>query len=121
MVVAFDTLEYAGRLERAGFTREQAAAQVQALVAIVSDELVTKRDLHELHLAVQRDFDEFHLAVQRDFDATRKEIADLRVATQRDMQDLRHGMRELGHRLTIRLGGMLAVSVGVMAALVKLL
>jgi hypothetical protein len=76
--IVFDTLEYAGRLKRAGFTEEQAAAQVQALAAVVGDNLVTK-------------------------------------------QELREQLRVLEHRLTRRLGTMLSVAVGVMAALVKLL
>ena len=35
--------------------------------------------------------------------------------------DLRHEMRELEHRLIIRLGGMLVIAVGVLAVLIKIL
>jgi hypothetical protein len=41
----FDTLEYASRLKRAGFTEQQAEAQMRALAAIVNDNLATKQDL----------------------------------------------------------------------------
>ncbi len=171
MAVAFDTLEHASRLERAGFTREQAAAQVQALVAIVTDNLVTKHDLHELRLAMQRDFHDFRAEMRHEWAEMRREWAEMRnewagvrndwvgvrndwagvrnewagvrnewaemrhewaefrtgewaefrAGMERETRDLRHGLREVEHRLTVRLGGMLAVAVGAVAALVKLL
>ena len=47
------------------------------------------------------------------------------LATKADLNrvanDLRHEMRELEHRLTIRLGGMLVIAVGVLAVLIKIL
>jgi len=85
VAIVFDTLEYASRLKRAGFTEQQAEAQVQALAAIVNDNLATKQDL---------------LAVK---------------------QELKQDMRDLEHRLTLRMGTMLSLAVGVVAALVKLL
>ena len=151
MAVVFDTLEYANRLERAGFSREQAAAQIQALVAVVSDRVATKADLemhqaatrHELEAfqaAIRHDFETFQVAMRREFEAfqaamrhefeafqasMRGELDELRVATKHDIDELRvatkHALLSLEHRLTVRLGGMLAVSVGLVAALVKLL
>jgi len=92
VAIVFDTLEYASRLKRAGFTEQQAEAQVQALAAIVNDNLATKQDL---------------LAVKQD-------IASVK-------QELKQDLRDLEHRLTLRMGTMLSVAVGVVAALVKLL
>lgn len=47
------------------------------------------------------------------------------LATKRDLKELEfkltQSMREMEYRLTIRLGGMLAASIGIVAALVKLL
>ena len=56
-------------------------------------------------------------------------LIDEQLATKRDLQELearlRHDMQEmelrLTHALTLRLGSMLVVAVGVVAALVKLL
>jgi hypothetical protein len=103
VAIVFDTLEYASRLKRAGFTEQQAEAQVQALAAIVDDNLATKQDL----ILVKQDL----LAVKQEL---KQDIAAVK-------QELRHDMRELGLRLTLRLGTMLSVAVGVVAALVKLL
>ena len=53
------------------------------------------------------------------------EIIDERLATKQDMKEmelsLKRDMKELEMRLTIRLGGMMAVSIAIVAALVKLL
>ena len=47
------------------------------------------------------------------------------LATKKDLKDmeinLRHEMKEMESRLTIRLGGMMAASIALIAALVKLL
>ena len=43
------------------------------------------------------------------------------VATRQDIKDLRVELREMEQRLTIRLGAMLAASIAIVAALVRLL
>ena len=96
MTLAFDTLAYAEKLQAAGFTEEQARAQVEALAAIVADNLATKRDLKELETNLTRDIKEGDAALRREIEA-------------------------MGYKLTIRMGGMLVVAVGVLAAIQKLL
>lgn len=49
------------------------------------------------------------------------EIIDERLATKQDIMQLQRDLKELEMRLTIRLGGMMAVSIAIVAALVKLL
>lgn len=107
MAVAFDTLAYARRLKQAGFSEEQAVVQAEALAAVVSETLATKQDLRELALATKQDLRE--LAV-----ATKQDLRELALTTKQDL-------RELEYRLTFRLGTMLTVAVGSVAALVKLL
>jgi hypothetical protein len=52
-------------------------------------------------------------------------IIEDRLATKKDLKDmeinLRHQMKEIEARLTIRLGGMMAAAIALIAALVKLL
>ena len=52
-------------------------------------------------------------------------LIDEKLATKQDLKELearlRHDMKELELRLTIRLGSMMVVGIGVVAALVKLL
>jgi hypothetical protein len=101
MAVVFDTLAYARRLKKVGVSEEQAEVQAEALAAVVNDQLVTKEDLRVV--------------------ATRQELSDLRQEFKELKQELRQDLRELEHRLTVRLGTMMTVAVGALAALVKLL
>jgi hypothetical protein len=96
MAVAFDTLAYARRLRAAGFTEQQAEVQAEALASVVSETLATKEDLRDLA------------------QATKHDLRDLAQATKQDLRDLEH-------RLTVRLGAMMSVAVGIVAALTKLL
>lgn len=45
---AFDTLIYAKRLKKAGFTEKQAETQAEAFADVVNDNLATKHDLKKL-------------------------------------------------------------------------
>ena len=46
--MVFNSLNYAKRLEQAGFTREQAEAQANIMTEIVNEKIATKQDLREL-------------------------------------------------------------------------
>lgn len=48
-------------------------------------------------------------------------LVENKLATKRDIEDVRRDIRDLESKLTIRLGGMLVVSVTAVATLVKLL
>ncbi|WP_298068727.1 hypothetical protein [uncultured Mailhella sp.] len=48
--MVFNSLNYAKRLEEAGFTRNQAEAQANIMTEIVDEKMATKRDLRELEL-----------------------------------------------------------------------
>ena len=103
MPVAFDTLTYAKKLRDAGFTQEQAEVQAHALADVVEERLATKQDIAIL----QRDIKELDVSFKRD-------MKELETSLQRDIKDMEY-------RMTIRLGAMLAVSITIMGALVKLL
>jgi hypothetical protein len=90
--VAFDTLKYAKRLKEAGFTEQQAEALASAQVDLIEANLATKADI----LGIIRSTEALRLDLQRD-------------------------MKELEYRLTIRLGGLIALAIGAVATLVKLL
>ena len=44
----FDTLKYAKKLIKAGFTEQQAEVQAEAIKELIDDKLATKRDLKVL-------------------------------------------------------------------------
>jgi len=84
----FDTLAYAKKLKQAGFTDEQAEVQSEALAGALENNMATKLDITNLN---------------RDIAEMKQELA-LRIET-------------LGYKLTIRLGSMLVVAVGLLASL----
>jgi hypothetical protein len=91
--VTFDTLKFVERLKDSGIPEPQAKAIVEAFREAQGEaELATVRDLRELG------------------ELTRHEI-----------ELVRRDLKELESRMTIKLGAMLVVAVGVVAALVKLL
>ncbi len=45
---------------------------------------------------------------------------DANLATKGDIKDLRHEMREMRYQIIITLGGMIAVAVAILAALIKM-
>ena len=93
--ITFDTLKFSNTLKEAGVLPAQAEAEARALSEVLEvnlKELVTKDDLkHELALV------------------------------RRDIDDVRRDMREMEQRLIIKLGALMAFSIGIVAALVKLL
>ena len=90
--LVFDTLAYAKKLKAVGFTEDQAEVQAETLAELLDDQLATKRDIKELEVKIT-------------------EVE----------SNLKRDIKELEMRLTIRLGVMMAASIAIIAALVKLL
>ena len=79
------------KLKAAGVPEAQAKEQIEVMREVIEDKLTTKRDLKELEQAISQ-----------------------------DIKDVRAELKELEYRLTIRLGAMMAASIAIVAALVKL-
>jgi len=87
----FNALRYTEELEKAGFSRVQAEVSMKVLIEIMDDNFVTKADLKELEAKMELKF-----------------------------QGVGHAIEKLEYRLTIKLGTMLTLAIGVMTAIVKL-
>ena len=92
MPIAFDTHTYVKRLVAAGMPEAQAEVQAEALTEVVLAKLATKDDLALMEQRIVQRFAEM---------------------------DTR--LKDLGLRLTLRTGVMLAAGIAIVAALVKLL
>src|SRR5437763_7139582 len=101
--LAFDTHASVKKLKDAGFTEQQAEAQVEVLVEIIESNLVTKRDLKEVEAVLKLDIAE----VKRDVEA-------LRLATKHDLEVLKQELRAEMWRIV---GVQTIVLIGVMVAL----
>jgi hypothetical protein len=95
MAYTFDSLGYAKRLRDGGVPQDQAEAHAEAARDFIMVELATKADL---------------LATKHEL---RSSIDELRT-------ELRNNIETQSLRLTVRLGAMLVVAIGALAAILKL-
>ena len=98
-MITFDTLKFANTLKDAGVPPAQAEAEAVALSEVLKvnlKELVTKEDLH-------------------------REIESLRREMMTGFAQVDSRFIQLEQRLIIKLGGLIALSIGIVATLVKLL
>lgn len=86
-----DTLKYSKKLEAAGFSRQQAEVQIEMMNDFTQNSFATKQDLKDLEQRIDSRF--------------------VRLETE---------LSRMGDRLTIRLGGMMILGFGALAAFIKL-
>lgn len=98
-LVMFDTHAVITRLEASGFSPKQAEGLVAEQVKFMDDGLATKRDLQDNKQELKQD------------------IKDLRQELKQEINELRQEIKTLEMRLTIKLGAMMVVMIGVLAAL----
>ena len=105
--LTFDTHAFVKELTQAGMPEEQAEVLARSQATLIDEKLATKQDLKELELRLKRDIQEL-----------KRDMKELETRLVRDMQEME---LRLKHDLTVRLGSMMVVAIGVIAALVKLL
>ena len=120
-IVAFDTHKYVKRLTAAGMPENQAEVIADEQRSLIEDQLATKRDIEELRAATKRDIKELEAATKQDIAATRRDIKELEVRIKTLETTIRRDMKEMEQKLIIRFGVMMAASVAVISALVKIL
>ena len=112
--MGFNALKYVEELRAAGFPDKQAEAQVRLLNDIVDSDLATKRDIKELDLKIESTKNE----LKRDIKELDLKIESTKNELKRDIKELE---LKLKHDLTLRLGSLLVIGIGVIATLVKVL
>ncbi|MDH2240091.1 CCDC90 family protein [Pigmentiphaga sp. GD03639] len=119
--LAFDTLQYSKRLQQAGVAAPVADAQAEALAQVLTtgmDALATRADLERVSLAARTDLERVETSLKGDIHALENRL----ISTEGQLRsEFRSELRLLEQRMTIKLGSMLVVAVGVMAVLDKLL
>ncbi len=100
--VTFDTFKFVDKLEKAGLSREQAAAIVEAQKDALSEALDT-------NVSTRGGLSEAKAELKADVAAVKSDISALRAE-----------MLALEMRLTIKLGAFLALTVGVLIAVLRL-
>ena len=130
MTVSFDTLSFAKRLTEAGEKPEVAEAHAMysrkmALKEFVMETIATKADIRDLRNELRAEIQDVREEVQdvrQEIGTFRKEVSE-RFATKGDLRHeiglLRKDIDAMGLKLTVRMGGMLAIAVGAVATLGK--
>ena len=98
--VTFDTLEYVRRLQEAGVERQTAEAHADLLRDMLWADVAKTEDLDRLEAGLKEDMERLETGLKNDLD---------------------HKLQELELRMTIKLGGMLAVMAGLIVTAQKLL
>ncbi len=114
----FDTLSFAKRLTEAGEKEAVAEAHALALKEFVVDNLATRDDLYavrdELNNKIDSVRDELNNKIDQEITLVRRDMDALG-------ERLEQRIENLGLNLTVRMGGMLVVAVGLLATLNKIL
>ncbi len=126
--IAFDTLALARKLEAAGFTAVQAQGAPTALSEALNEAIATKRDVSDAEMSLRRDLAESRASLKQDLAESsaslKRDLAEVEARLTERMARLesstRADLRDLETRLIIKLGAMVAASVVLVAALVKL-
>ena len=99
----FNALKYSKELEDAGFSRAQAEAAINVFFRFMEHGFATKKDLEVF--------------------ATKADLFEVRDAVHKievEMSEMRHGLISLEHKLTVKMGLMLAAGLSALAAILKL-
>jgi len=109
------------KLQKVGFTPEQ----VEALADFMDDKAASKADLSEAKAELKADLSELRAELKADLSELRAELkADIERTEHRlDMKivALQSDLRLVEQRMTIRLGGMMVVGVGILLAAIRYL
>ena len=131
----FDTLSASRRLREVGFEQEQADAVVGLLAEDLSGNIATKSDIELLRAATRSDIELLGAATKSDIEllgaatkrdiellgaAAKSDIELLRADTKSEIELLRAEVRAIEQRMTIRLGGLVAVATGIIIAVIAL-
>ena len=127
--IVFDTLAYSKKLRAVGFTEEQAEAQAETIITLITEQLATKIDLKEVEVALKRDIKEVEASLKRDIVALELKIKELETSLKRDIKELeisfnaklKTEIAESKADIIKWVAAMLVAQAGLIAAMVRLL
>ncbi|HTV45641.1 MAG TPA: hypothetical protein VMF05_10025 [Stellaceae bacterium] len=128
MAFAFDSLSFAKKLRDAGIPQDQAEAHAEAAREFIMLELVTRHDLDTARRELQSAIDATRHDLEASIATLRRELQSAIDATRHDLEasiatlrrELEASIDNLGLRLTVRMGVMLAAGLSLLGAVLKL-
>jgi hypothetical protein len=127
----FNALKYTEELEKAGFSRNEAEASLKVLIEVMNENFATKSDLHtglkDLEHRVDQRFQILTQVMESRFQSfeSRMDSKFQSVDAKFQLVDARFSsidskFQELEYKLTIKLGTMMVLAVGLTATMVQL-
>ena len=120
---SFDTLKFAKRAEKAGFTKQQAEFQAEEIAKVIDDNLITKDDLKLVSDEVKClniELEKTKVELKNDIEKIRLDVERSKVELRSDVKMLKVEVKSIENKIVMKLGAMMAVAVGVLATVIKL-
>ncbi|HMN68543.1 MAG TPA: DUF1640 domain-containing protein [Bdellovibrionales bacterium] len=139
----FDSLKYAKKLVETGVPREQAEAHIEIIVELMDTNLANKQDIKDVRqdmagavselrqeikdarVELGQDIKDVRTQMQQEIKDLRAEMTQefqsVRAEMTQEFQSVRADMLQLEQRMTIKLGGIVSLAVGVAVGLSKIL
>jgi len=124
-------MRYTEELEKVGFSTEQAKKSVQIWMDLMDQNFATKADYKEHYFMTKTDqielrhelktqIEEIRHDVKVQVDELRREVKTEFAEVRHEVSELRHDLNKLESKLTIKLGIMMAASIGIVSTIVAL-
>jgi hypothetical protein len=120
----FNALAYSKVLEQAGFSRDQAEATINVFFKFMDYNFATKSDLSDAKSDLKSDIAELRTELKADIAQLRNEFNELKTEFNElgaEFIGIRYDFSSLENRMTIKFGLMQAATIGILAAVIKLL
>ena len=125
----FDTHAFVKRLTRVGMPEDQAEILAKGqsdlyerLVTKEYFELTLKHELEKLRAELKNDIEKLRAELKHDIETVRAELKSDIARVQANLEitktELKRDIKEMEHKLTIKLGSFLGISVTILAALI---
>ena len=124
-------LRYTEELEKVGFSTEQAKKSVQVWMELMDQNFATKADFKEHYFMTRTDLMDVRLEFKGHFDTLSKSLIEVETSLNKRCDnieasfnkrcdDIEHKLEKLESRIVIKLGIMMAASIGIVSTIITL-
>lgn len=113
----FNALQYTKSLEESGFQRDQAEILVRMFMQMIEFNMVTKSDFERYKSESKSDFEKYKSESKSDFEKFKSEVYHRFDSLEHTFD---YKLNRLSLQLTIKLGAMLALSVGLLSTILAM-
>lgn len=120
----FNALKYTEELEKAGFSRNEAEASLKVLIEVMNENFATKSDLStglkDLEHRMDQRFQVLTQTMESRFQSVDAQMDSRFQSVEARFSTIDSKFQELEYKLTIKLGTMMVLAVGLTATMIQL-